>query len=74
VRSARTAASNTRNFGQKPNKGGTPARLNMKMAMPAASQGRVVERPDREAMLSTALPSESRILRTTRNEPKVITT
>ena len=35
VRSARTAALKTRNFGQKPNRGGTPARLNMNIAIAA---------------------------------------
>ncbi len=47
-----TAAENTRNFGQKPNKGGTPASENMKMAKAAARPGRVLDKPERLAIVS----------------------
>ena len=59
-----TSASNTTNFGQKPNSGGMPARLNMNIANAAASPGRVRDRPDSAAIVSTGLPSASRIWRT----------
>src|SRR3546814_13829740 len=63
VRFASTAAVKTRNFGQKPNRGGTPARLNIKTAKAAASAGLVRERPEREASVSTGRPLASRISR-----------
>ena len=72
-RSACTADWNTENFGQKPSKGGIPARLNMKTNIAAASPGRLRAKPDSDASVSTARPSPSRICMTTRKQPSVIT-
>ena len=69
-----TNASNTRNFGQKPNSGGRPARLNMKIASAAARPGRERDRPDRLAIVSTGSPSAVRICSTQTKLPRVIAT
>ena len=74
VRSAATAASNTRNFAQKPKSGGMPAIENMKIAKAAARPLRDCDSPARLAMLSTGRPSASRICRMQAKAPIVMTT
>ena len=74
VRPASTAALNTRNLGQKPNKGGIPARLNMNTAKASARAGRVRDMPDIDAIVSTGRPASSRIRSTQMKLPRVITT